>query len=1489
MISNLSVSTVTRSGRFVINGSNFGPNQGASQVLVDNQPAIATLWSDTSIAAYVPEGANVGSDPVVVQTSGGTSNGATLNVTTRQAEGRIKWRFITNSYAAHRAGVGPDGTVYVNDAIGFVYALAPDGALKWVTRVGDTGSDGPVTVGADGSIYVPTTAPTGVASYHDGAIVALNPDGTQKWKFIAANTITVRAGPNVGPDGKIYFIFRPENGEPGTINLAALAPEDGHLVWNYNDLYYYYGHTGKELFFGAAAGLTYFDFESATFPHGGFYAHRLNDGARVRAIGDFATDGVVVVAPDQTVHTSVPQIRSYSPTLDSVNWTFPIFGQGPTPGRQPINYPEVGADSVHYQVQNYYRLYAINPNGAEKWHYDDSDTVNGFHILHELAASPANQIIFVPGIIGYGKPGFFLGLDPQTGARLWRVPLPTEPGFAEYGQVRPWNRPIFSPDGQTGYISADVAGNYSYDYFYAVDTSNTTPCSSSLSPQGRTIPYNGGAFTVDVTSTYENCGWTAASNASWMTIDSGASEAGNGIVKFTAAANTTTGERTGTLTIAGNTFTVTQPGVPPGSPTINITYPANTATFTLPTSIFVAADAAASDGRNLTRVDFYYDGSNLIGSDASAPYQVAWDNPAGGSRVLTAVAVDNLGATTISAPVNLQINSGNLLPLPIGKPTLDSPTQGQSFTEPAIIELSATRAAGNYTVSRMEFYAGTTLLGFDSDAPYTFSWKNVPAGRYTISARTVSTNGARATSTLADITVNPREGINGVITGNGLPLSGVTVALTGTQSGSTSTDINGHYSFPDLQAGGAYSVTPADTALYSFTEQTIKKLQGVTAVDFSGTVRTYNISGHVIYTASDAGVGDAQVTLSGASGFPTQTATTLADGSYTFSNVPAGGNYTIAPSKASSEAGGVSAFDASLTARYALNLISLNSEQQIAADASNNNGVSAFDASLIARSALSIPNESIVGSWKFKQASRTVTNLDGDQTGQDFAAVLVGDVSASWTPPAPAFAFKSFSTLAVSIPVSLPNRSDPAGGPSIILVNTGDLTNQNVFAYEFDFTFDPNVLQPQSTAYDATSTLSEGMSINANTATPGHMKINAFSSNNPLSGQGVLLKLAFNVVGSQGAQTPLTWQSFRFNEGNPSSGTSNGQFSVAGPTAADATISGSITTADGQPLGGVVLTLDGTRASRTITDSKGNYIFENLGTAGLYTVVPSRANYSFSPQIRSFSLTGNNTQAVFTAAPDSAQTANPLDTPMYFVRQQYLDFLHREPDAGGLNYWTAEIEKCGADGACVNSRRIGVSAAFFVEAEFQQTGSFIFRLYQAGLGRQLTYREFSTDQTHLVGGNNLDVARRTFADAFVQRPEFVQRYSSGTSAASFVETLMQTIQQTSGIDLSSRRSALISTYNSGASLNESRSLTIREAIEDASFKQAEYNKSFVLMEYFGYLRRDQDQDGYDFWLDVLNNREPGNLRGMACSFLTSSEYQQRFSYIVTHHNAECGR
>jgi CSLREA domain-containing protein len=347
------------------------------------------------------------------------------------------------------------------------------------------------------------------------------------------------------------------------------------------------------------------------------------------------------------------------------------------------------------------------------------------------------------------------------------------------------------------------------------------------------------------------------------------------------------------------------------------------------------------------------------------------------------------------------------------------------------------------------------------------------------------------------------------------------------------------------------------------------------------------------------------------------------------------------------------------------------------------------------------------------------------------------------------------------------------------------------------------------------------------------------------------------------------------------------QLLLAGPTAAPAIISGRITTADGTPVSGATISLSGSQSGKTITDSTGFYRFSMTEAGGFYTVTPARANYRFTPASSSFSLVANKTDAVFTATADSVQTENPLDTEMYFVRQQYLDSLGREPDQDGLLYWSNEISRCGTDQSCINSRRIGVSAAFFIEQEMQQTGSFVYRLYKGTLGRRISYAEFSADRQQVTGSSNLDQSKSAFIDSFVQRAEFVQKYNNAITAESFVDALIQTMQQTSRADLSSQRGTLISSYNRGTSLNESRSLAMREAIDNESFKEAEYNPSFVLTEYFGYLKREPEEEGYKFWLNVLNNKEPGNYRGMVCSFITSAEYQQRFATIVSHSNQEC--
>ena len=109
------------------------------------------------------------------------------------------------------------------------------------------------------------------------------------------------------------------------------------------------------------------------------------------------------------------------------------------------------------------------------------------------------------------------------------------------------------------------------------------------------------------------------------------------------------------------------------------------------------------------------------------------------------------------------------------------------------------------------------------------------------------------------------------------------------------------------------------------------------------------------------------------------------------------------------------------------------------------------------------------------------------------------------------------------------------------------------------------------------------------------------------------------------------------------------------------------------------------------------------------------------------------------------------------------------------------------------------------------------------------------------------------------------------------------------MDLASERAELLGLYNAGGTQDERRGRVVAELADNGRFAFAVLNESFVQMEYFGYLRRDVDANGYAFWLNVLNEGDAGNFRGMVCSFITSAEYQQRFGTVVTSSNAECGR
>jgi hypothetical protein len=244
--------------------------------------------------------------------------------------------------------------------------------------------------------------------------------------------------------------------------------------------------------------------------------------------------------------------------------------------------------------------------------------------------------------------------------------------------------------------------------------------------------------------------------------------------------------------------------------------------------------------------------------------------------------------------------------------------------------------------------------------------------------------------------------------------------------------------------------------------------------------------------------------------------------------------------------------------------------------------------------------------------------------------------------------------------------------------------------------------------------------------------------------------------------------------------------------------------------------------------------------------------------------------------------SNPLEEARFFVAQHYLDFLGRTADAGGLEYWTRQITECGTDALCIAQRRIAVSASFFSSEEFQQTGYSVYRLYKAAYGQRPTYLQFSADRGQLLGGPQLAASTAAFAAQFVERPEFLRAYPGSLSPEEFVNRLFAN----AGVSSFTARQRAAAGLSSSSF---SRAQVLLGLIDNKSFKEREYNPAFVLMQYFGYLRRDPDQGGYDFWLNVLNNREPGNYRGMNCAFLTSREYQERFSPIVPRSNQQCGQ
>lgn len=269
----------------------------------------------------------------------------------------------------------------------------------------------------------------------------------------------------------------------------------------------------------------------------------------------------------------------------------------------------------------------------------------------------------------------------------------------------------------------------------------------------------------------------------------------------------------------------------------------------------------------------------------------------------------------------------------------------------------------------------------------------------------------------------------------------------------------------------------------------------------------------------------------------------------------------------------------------------------------------------------------------------------------------------------------------------------------------------------------------------------------------------------------------------------------------------------------------------------------------------------------------------------------------------NAPASNPIDQADFFVRQHYQDFLNRPADQSGLDFWTGNITSCGTDQQCLAFQRVNVSGAFFLSIEFQQTGYLVERIYKTAYG--------DANGTSTLGGTHqlkvptvrflgeglpdtqtigqgvvvgqagweqaLESNKQTFAAQFVTRTRFTNAYPTAMPPAVFVDTL----NNNAGKPLSPAEVGVLSAEHAAGT--KSRAQVLRQIAEHQNLVSAEFNRAFVLMQFFGYLRRnpndtpDTDYTGYDFWLTKLN-QFGGNFQNaeMVKAFITSSEYRKRF-------------
>lgn len=436
-----------RSSFVRLRGPGFGAVQG--KVTIGGLPAPIAHWDDNLIECYVPEAAALGKSIVAVKPAPRNVRPSKARMTVLAREtltGRFKWRVkLPDQFVTSRPLVGSDGTIFATGSFGHVYAVNPDGSIRWVVQpaggiAGTLGMlpNGNLVVGGGGGVQ---------------SLSALN--GATVWTFPLTTPLV--AGPSVGPDGNVYAVDN-SRWSQDVIGAFVLSP-DGDLLSKSGKYYLDDGGFGAQEFkFGGGNAYFWSAYSVTGDPEvlGGLNALQLGGGLHWRV-----TDGVGIF-PGAIANGNVALFRPSNIEMrdasSNVIWSQNL-GQF---GGQPQVEAVVASDGRTYFTTTAAKLHAISPTGQILF----SKTIGGI-VSNHIVRPDANQIAlqYQPN---FGIAARIQGYDTNANL-LWSEELPIEFGVT----IVCYRLMEYAPNGETLYFG--TAGPYTdtfeaQSYLYALDS-----------------------------------------------------------------------------------------------------------------------------------------------------------------------------------------------------------------------------------------------------------------------------------------------------------------------------------------------------------------------------------------------------------------------------------------------------------------------------------------------------------------------------------------------------------------------------------------------------------------------------------------------------------------------------------------------------------------------------------------------------------------------------------------------------------------------------------------------------------------------------------------------------------------------------------------------------------------------------------------------------------------------------------------------------------